>query len=367
MDLHSIFVETAQKHGVPLASSVDLELALLDPNQSFNEQVKKFKTWINAGYAGSMDYLVRGQDRRSDPSLLFPGTQSILTVAIPYSAKPTQLGEGPKYARYLRGPDYHLQIASLLETIMQEVALKFISSSTFRWKVCVDTSAVLERTWATLSGLGWIGKNTLLMNPQWGSYLFLGEVLVTARTFQPPKPMKSFCGNCRRCLDGCPTQAFPEPRVLDSRKCISFWTLEKRGELDLIPEKKKQMGSWIAGCDICQEVCPFNFKRSRSEESLPDLLEGQGAIYLKEWLDLLRETPEEYKMRVKHSALKRVKPGQFSRNLANALSHFLDELKMRGDTRTLEELHPQVVRRVYIEEDEFALKEWNHCLSHFNQ
>ena len=365
MDLHDLFVSSALEHGIPLAGSVDIELAQSDPNHSFHDQIQKYRDWLKLGYSGAMEYLSRGLEKRENPALLFPSAQSVLTVAVPYSSKSTEFEtshNGPKYARYLRGPDYHVEISARLEKIMESVSQKW-EGEKLSWKVCVDTSAVLERTWAMLSGLGWIGKNTVLMHPQWGSYLFLGEVLVNARTHRAPVPMKSYCGNCQRCLDACPTQAFPKPQTLDSRKCISYWTLEKRGELDLSPLQKKQIGSWIAGCDICQEVCPFNFKRARTERTLPDPPSDLGAIQLRDWKDLLTESPDEYRIRVSRSALKRVKPGQFSRNLALSLHNALKQAREKKDSAWIETLRPFIIQRHFSEEDEHAKKMWEECIS----
>src|SRR5204862_3603488 len=142
---------------------------------------------------------------------------SILVVALPYQKSPAGAPEpsrGPRYARYLKGADYHDTIAEKLEAVMKRVAAQ---APELRWKVCVDTSAELERSWAALAGLGWIGKNTLLIHPKLGSYLFLGEILLNSELDQGPAPLKDYCGNCERCLQGCPTRAFRGPRDLDAR------------------------------------------------------------------------------------------------------------------------------------------------------
>jgi epoxyqueuosine reductase len=166
--------------------------------------------------------------------------------------------------------------------------------------------------------LGWIGKNTLLIHPHYGSYLFLAEVLINKKTGQGPHPIPNYCGNCTRCLNACPTQAFKGSHELDATRCISYWTLEKRGELQLSESDKAKMGTWVAGCDICQEVCPFNLKRSKAELAGSDTLSSpvqDGATELKAWDELFSETEEDYRKRVKNSALNRVKPEEFKRNL----------------------------------------------------
>ncbi len=316
--LYSLLVEAAQAEGFPLSGAVDLDESL---GKRFSTHVQRYDQWLSSGFAGSMDYLVRGRDRRADPRLLFSDTKSVFCVAAPYDARPTgalSSDKGPRYARYLRGHDYHLWMTERLEKMMTSVALRWQS---LKWKVCVDTSAVLERSWAALAGLGWIGKNTLLIHPQLGSYLFLGEVLINQKLDRSPQPLPNYCGSCNRCLEACPTGAFIGERNLDSRKCISYLTLEKRGPLDLDREQQKKIGVWVAGCDICQEVCPFNQKAARAALSscAPSKAQEElDATELQDWKSLFSETEEQYKKRVSSSALKRVKPDQFRRNLVAA-------------------------------------------------
>jgi epoxyqueuosine reductase len=324
----------AKAHQFPLAGALDID-TVLSQQGDFHDHLKRFDSWLDRGYAGEMGYLKRGRDRRADPRLVFPEAQSILCVAIPYERLATGALDqsGPRYARYLRGHDYHEIIAQRLERLMAELAKELPELA---WKVCVDTSAILERSWATLTGLGWIGKNTTLIHPKFGSYLFLGEVLINKKVDQGPSPLPNYCGSCTRCLEGCPTQAFSAPGTLNSNRCISYWTLEKRGALELSKEDQAAIGRWVAGCDICQEVCPFNLKPSR------EVIEGIDPLFpytsqsdstrLNSWSELLQETELQYAQRVKESALNRVKPAQFSRNLAIAFSNAIatipkDELR----------------------------------------
>jgi epoxyqueuosine reductase len=261
-------------------------------------------------------------------------------------------------------------MAEKLERVMKRVAHEWSVSAVkpLTWKVCVDTSAVLERSWAALAGLGWIGKNSLLINPQYGSYLFLGEVLVSELTGHGPTPIKNYCGNCTRCLESCPTGAFVKPGMLDSKRCIAYSTLEKRGSLAELDEtQKRAIGTWIAGCDICQEVCPFNTKPVKTAvahgeaEKMPAI---DAATSLRDWRALLEETPEQYKARIKDSSLSRVKPGQFSRNLAIALGNAVLMSESASWARELREL---VARRVEAETDPDARVEWVRCLEIFSQ
>lgn len=353
MDFHQLLIQKANQHGFPLAGALDLDLAA----KAMGSHVARYDEWLTEGRAGAMEYLKRGRDRRADPRLVFPEAKSILCVGVPYSSKPAgkmEVSSGPRYARYLRARDYHKEITERLEALMTEVSQELGSSDPpLRWKACVDTSAVLERSWAALAGLGWIGKNTLLIHPRHGSYFFLGEVLINRETGKGPAPMKDYCGNCTRCLNACPTSALKEPHVLDSRDCISYLTLERRGELPITSRTREAMGAWVAGCDLCQETCPFNLKVSKNPPEAPD-----GATSIADWRALLIESPEEYRERTRHSSLDRIKPAQFSRNLAialqNAFLHADEEERSR-----LSELAPLIRSRIDRESDPIALEEWS--------
>jgi epoxyqueuosine reductase len=361
MDLHDSLIEGAKQAGFPLAGALDLDSALASGG-ALAGHVERYDRWLDNGYAGEMNYLERGRDRRADPRRVFPSAKSILCVAIPYSrgvAGAQSLNEGPRYARYLRGRDYHLAISEKLEAVMQGLNrdLLAVGQKGLNWKVCVDTSAVLERSWAALAGLGWIGKNTLLIHPKLGSYLFLAEVLIDTKVNRGPVPIPNLCGHCDRCLKSCPTGAFVEPGQLDSKKCISYWTLEKRGALPLNESERANSSGWIAGCDICQEVCPFNIKPAREVESVAaasDVTTTNG------WLELLRESAEGYRERVKDSALNRVKPEQFSRNLALALCHAVSNDAIQKGA-FLDEIRELVAQRSRVEQDPNAKSEWEKC------
>ncbi len=366
MDLLSLLTEEAKKAGFPLTGIVDLDLANQDPQALFALHRERYNQWIDSGYAGKMEYLVRGRERRSDPRLVFPSAQSIFCVALPYHAQPAgahDSNQGPRYARYLQGPDYHLKIAERLENVMKTVQAlwqRTDSAPQLEWKICVDTSAILERTWAHLAGLGWIGKNTLLIHPQYGSYLFLAEVLINQTTGQAPHPLPNYCGQCTRCLTACPTQALISPGTLDSNQCISYWTLEKRGALEITAEQKNKIKNWIAGCDLCQEACPFNRKVSRQAAEEPTDSHSNATL-LHHWIDLLQETSEEYRSRIKNSALSRVKPAQFSRNLAITLANTLTDGGF-GEEKAMGDFLSLITRRRDQETDEVAQQEWQRCI-----
>jgi len=370
MDLRTLLIEFALQEGFSLASTVDIELAFSSPSNTsipttLHPSIKRYEQWIQSGYAGSMEYLVRGQPARANPRLLFPATQSLLCVALPYPRNPAGemlFSEGARYARYLQGTDYHVEIRQKLERVMTQVHRQWSEAHPepqLTWKICVDTSAVLERSWAALAGLGWIGKNSLLIHPKQGSYLFLAEVLLSQKTGSPPQPLPNYCGNCSRCLKACPTQSFQDSQMLDSNRCISYLTLEKRGRLEICEKDRIRVGPWIAGCDVCQEVCPFNLKPVATETSR--CATTHDATQLKKWTELLLENQDQYRLRVKHSAMNRIKPAQFSRNLAVSFSNFLINLDRNCSKELVLTLASAIENRLQGEQDESAKNEWIRC------
>jgi len=210
--------------------------------------------WIDKGYAADMNWIDRRRDAYEHPDGVLPGTRSLIVVAMNYHNQ-APLPETARIARYAwSGLDYHdlmrdrlKQLAGLLHEQIPES----------RSRVVVDTAPLLERDFARLAGIGWFGKNTMLINRDIGSWFFLGAILTTADLDYDEPFEQDFCGTCTRCLDACPTDAFPEPHVLDANRCISYHTIENRAG-DVPVDLATEFGSWIFGCDICQEVCPWN-------------------------------------------------------------------------------------------------------------
>ena len=229
-------------------------------------ELRQLPEWLARGYAGEMNYL--RDPRRSDPRLILEGTRSLIVVALNYNSAWPDSSEAPSNAdeggprgwisRYAWGSDYHELIERRLETLVREMRAHL--REPFEARAYVDTGPIIERVVAKHAGLGWLAKNTCLINQQQGSRLFLGVIVTTlalAPTLAPGKqPPNDLCGSCTRCIDACPTHAFPEPYVLDSRLCISYLTIELRGELPV--ELRPAMGRAVIGCDICQDVCPWN-------------------------------------------------------------------------------------------------------------
>jgi epoxyqueuosine reductase len=224
------------------------------------------QSWLASGHAATMSYLHRHLPSRLDVRAWLTWARSVIVVALNYhQAAPQRPDDSPRgrVAMYAWGQDYHdLLKAKLarLVTMMREGLGEKIEA-----KVCADTSAITERELAVMAGVGWIGKNTLVMNQEMGSYFFLGEI-VTDLELSPDPPQSDHCGSCTRCLDACPTQAFPEPYAMDARRCISYLTIEHRGPIE--PTLTAKMDDWVFGCDVCQQVCPFNREVGQSSEPL---------------------------------------------------------------------------------------------------
>ncbi|RMH11536.1 MAG: tRNA epoxyqueuosine(34) reductase QueG, partial [Planctomycetota bacterium] len=234
-----------------------------------SRQGDALRRWLKRGEHGSMAYMARYTDVRTDVRLLLEGARSVVMVADLYAtrgAAPDESRSGfGRVARYARGRDYHKVIKKRLHQLSDELAGQYPGH---RFRTFVDTAPVLERELAARCGIGWQGKHTLTIHPQLGSYLLLGGIVTTLELEPPPEQPKAVdhCGTCTRCIDACPTQAI-RPYHVDARKCISYLTIEHRGTID--PEFHEPMGDWIFGCDVCQEVCPHNSARSTERGQVP--------------------------------------------------------------------------------------------------
>jgi epoxyqueuosine reductase len=277
----------------------------------------KLVQWIDSGYAGQMDYFANRLDAYQNPGGVMPGTRSIVALAYPYAASSDHSidpGNG-RVARYAwSGVDYHDVIHAKLKKIAAEF-LKFDASVKVRG--VVDTAPLMEREVAAASGIGWRGKNTLLLNRRWGSYFFLACILIDRElTATSPSPATSHCGTCTACLDACPTDAFVGPGILDARRCISYLTIEHEGSIEA--DLRPLIGDWVFGCDVCQEVCPWNRKRSRSEPRSPN------SMHQINLHDLFSIDDAVFRQRYRHSPLWRTRRRGLLRNAAIVLGNQAD-------------------------------------------
>lgn len=267
-----------------------------------------FTRWLANGYAGEMGYLERGADKRSDTRLPFPGARSAIVVGLDYGGREPS---GP-VARYARGDDYHEVMVDRLNALHRW--LETVSGGPIHGKAYVDTGPILERDLARRAGLGWIGKNTMLVNPRRGSYFFLGALLLDV-DLAPDAPFDADrCGSCTRCLDACPTDAIVAPGELDARRCISYLTIEHRSAI--AAELRPLIGDHLYGCDICQEVCPWNvsFARELAEPAFEarDAVAAKTAAQLSQ--DILDTTEEDFRVAFRRSPMKRARLVGLRRN-----------------------------------------------------
>lgn len=272
------------------------------------EEASRLDKWLQKDMHGEMAYMANHFDKRLDPTLLVEGARSVITLMYNYfPEEPLPTENNYQIARYAYGKDYHFIIKDKLKDFLEQLRAKY---GQIEGRVFVDSAPVMERAWAVKSGAGWVGKNSLLLNKHMGSYFFLAEMIIDLE-MEYDGPVKDYCGTCTRCIDACPTQAIVEPYVVDGSKCISYFTIELK---DNIPDEfQSTYKDWIFGCDICQEVCPWNrFSRPHKEpefnpnEKLKDFRN-------RDWEEL---TEEVFNRIFKNSPLKRTKYKGIQRNIA---------------------------------------------------
>ena len=276
--------------------------------QRLDKEAERLKEWLGMGYHGSMKYMENHFEKRVDPTQLVPGAKSVIIFTFNYYTEKKQLDpEAPKIAMYALGKDYHHIIRKKLNQLKAKIDDEWGETI---GRGFVDSAPVLERDWAEKAGAGWKGKNTLLIHPKRGSYFFLAS-LITELGLPEDQPIKDYCGTCRKCIDICPTDSIlQEGYTMDASKCISYLTIEKRDELPA--EFKGKMDNWMFGCDLCQQVCPWNrFSQEHSESELQaneNILEKSK----EEWLNLEQE---EFSDLFRRSAVKRTKYKGLKRNI----------------------------------------------------
>lgn len=299
------------------ALAVGFDLVGIAPAQA-SAELTFFGRWLDAGYAGEMQYLQRSADRRRDLQQVLPRVQSVIVCGLNYDTDVpySTMQQDPRrgwIARYAWGADYHDVLQEKLTQLQHDIAAVLPEPAAS--KIYVDTGPVVERVYAKYAGLGWFGKNTCLLEKRFGSWLLLGEVLLTL-PLAYDQPVPAHCGTCTRCLDACPTQAFVAPYVLDARKCIAYLTIELKGS---IPEAlRPQMGSHIFGCDICQDVCPWNRKRQVTTTPALQPCPQHVSPLLAELAQL---TPEAFRQRFRGTPMERSKRRGLLRNVCVAMGN----------------------------------------------
>jgi epoxyqueuosine reductase len=264
-----------------------------------------FLDWLNRGYHGEMAWLEREPEKRIDPELIFPDAKTVISAAVNYYTPAPHSSTG-KISRYAWGDDYHDVVKEKLRALLDWIV---DADPNVQGKVCVDTAPVMEKTLAHRSGLGWIGKHSNVITKEYGSWVFLGEILLNVE-LEYDGPMADHCGTCTACIDACPTDAIVEPYIVDSTKCISYATIELRSD-DLPETISANLNGWLYGCDICQDVCPWNRFEKPTDETRLAPRRDETSLDLDMVESLL---PETYTERFRKSAMKRTKLAGLKRN-----------------------------------------------------
>ncbi len=298
---HSIFIKKT-------AADLGFDYCGISKAAFLNEDARRLETWLQKGMHGNMQYMQNHFDMRVDPTKLVPGAKSVITLLLNYFPEKRQKITSPKVAKYAYGEDYHDVIREKLNILMGMIKLEV---GEINGRGFVDSAPVLERTWAQKSGLGWIGKNGNLINNKQGSYFFIATLITDLPMEYDDAFVKDYCGTCTKCIDNCPTEAILPDKVIDGSKCISYFTIELKDAL--IPGKMKgQFDNWLFGCDVCQDVCPWNrFSKPSTEikfTPIPEILEFKA----QDWEEL---TEESFKIIFKDSPIKRTKYKGIKRNL----------------------------------------------------
>jgi epoxyqueuosine reductase len=291
------------------AQSVGFEACGIVQASFLDQDAARLEQWLEKGYQAGMSYMERNRDKRSDPRILMPGARSVIVVLMNYfPAENIRSENNYKIAKYAYGKDYHYVIREKLNRLIDDIQ---DLAGAFQARAFTDSAPVMERAWAEKAGLGRIGKNTCLIHPKLGSFVFIGEIITDLDLDYDHHQINDLCGGCTRCIEACPTGALTGPRSLDSNKCISYLTIEHKDE---IPESMSgKFHDWIFGCDICQDVCPWNRKAAPGKEASFKLSDGLKEMDKALWENLSEENFTEL---FRKSAVKRTKFTGLKRNIA---------------------------------------------------
>lgn len=271
------------------------------------DEAPRLERWLRLGKHGDMAFMNNWFDKRLDPRKLVDGAKSVICLmANYYTDKKQTEPDAPKIAKYALGKDYHWVLKQKLSEIVNRLQEQI---GDFNCRVFVDSAPVMEKAWAARAGMGWIGKNSLLLNPERGSYFFLAEIIVDF-DLEYNQPTSDLCASCRKCQDACPTGALAEPRILDARRCISYFTIEYRGDLPIALREK--FNNWIFGCDICQDVCPWTSKSRPHREMQFEPTDELLTKTKHEWEEISRDV---YNRLFKDTAVTRTRYAGLKRNI----------------------------------------------------
>jgi epoxyqueuosine reductase len=291
-----------------LAKELGFSFCGISKAEFLAEEAPRLEEWLKRGYQGKMSYLENYFDKRLDPTLLVPGAKSVVSLIYNYYPnKDLTKNQELKIAKYAYGEDYHLVIKEKLKEFLERITEAI---GTVNGRAFVDSAPIMERAWAQRSGLGWIGKNSLLLNKQMGSFFFLAELIIDLE-LEYDHAVKDFCGTCTACMDACPTDAISQSYVVDGSKCISYFTIELK---ENIPQDVKgKLEDWIFGCDICQDVCPWNRFSSPNREPKFQPAPELEKMTREDWMEI---TEDVFRDLFKHSAVKRAKLEGLRRNIS---------------------------------------------------
>jgi epoxyqueuosine reductase len=275
--------------------------------EALSAELNRLNQWLARGFHGEMNWITRDPEQRADPRKLFPDARSIVVVALNYYTPHEHSDEPGKVSRYAWGDDYHEVLGDKLRQLLRWIESEWPEAN---GKVCVDIQPVMDKAWAVRAGLGWMGKHTNVITEEYGSWVFIGELLLNLELDCADQEVADQCGSCTLCIDACPTTAIVEPYVVDSNLCISHATIESRAP-ELSPQIAAHLEGWLYGCDICQDVCPWNQMTPATEESRFEPRAGNVNASPAEILEL---TPETYAARFRHTAMKRAKLAGLQRN-----------------------------------------------------
>lgn len=284
------------------------------------DERERLEEWLRRGFHGEMGWMARDPAQRTDPRRIFPQARSVIVVALNYYTPHEHANDAErgKISRYAWGDDYHDVVGEKLKSLLSWIKKEWPESV---GKTCVDIQPLMDKAWAVRAGLGWIGKHTNLITREYGSWVFLGELLLNLELEYDTERVEDHCGTCTLCLEACPTNAITEAYVVDSHKCISYATIELR-EPELPAEVAGNLEGWLYGCDICQDVCPWNRFEQPTDEARFAPRENEVAASLTNILEL---TPETYAARFRRSPIKRAKLAGLQRNARALLSKIQQE------------------------------------------